>query len=204
MKTLPAELTAELIKEYHHLCHLFELKLTATVYYSDADVDIYYDGHWWYSKGIDFDAVRLSTSPKVDNISLGIDNVDKGFSGTVLAEEVRGKECNVWQAALNKNMGVIGVVKIFMGYIDAIEIDNRRANIQLYNHFIRWRLLTPRRVHAATCQWTFTGTECGGAGAWCDHSWERCLALGNTLNFGGFRWLPYLVDKQIWWGRSPT
>ena len=46
-----------------------------------------------------------------------------------------------------------------------------------------------------TCQYT-------GASTWCDQSWERCSTLGNDDNFGGFRWLPYLSGKNIWWGRT--
>ncbi len=36
---------------------------------------------------------------------------------------------------------------------------------------------------------------------WCDHSWERCVEMSNQKNFPGFRWLPYLEDKLIPWGR---
>lgn len=38
---------------------------------------------------------------------------------------------------------------------------------------------------------------------WCDHTWKRCAEMTNQKNFGGFRWLQYLEDKSIWWGRVP-
>lgn len=38
---------------------------------------------------------------------------------------------------------------------------------------------------------------------WCDHSWERCGQMSNQVNFPGFRWLQYLEDKELWWGRAP-
>jgi hypothetical protein len=67
-------------------------------------------------------------------------------------------------------------------------------------------MLTPRHIYGAECRATFKSTRCGyvGAETWCDHSWERCIALNNKINFRGLRWLPYLIDKQIWWGRAPT
>jgi len=40
-----------------------------------------------------------------------------------------------------------------------------------------------------------------GGETWCDRTYARCLVLGNTDNFGGFRWLPSIIDKEIWWGR---
>lgn len=205
MKGLPYELAVELAKEYHHQRHLFKLSFVSPLYFTDADIDIYYDSRWWYSRGIEFDAVKLSASPRIDNISFAIDNVDKTFTNIVLEQETRGKECIIYRIALDRNMNVIGSTILFLGYLDAIEIDKRRARFQVYNHFIRWKMLTPRRFHSATCQWTFKSTYCGygGGETWCDHSWERCVALGQKLNFSGFRWLPFLVEKQIWWGRIP-
>ena len=35
----------------------------------------------------------------------------------------------------------------------------------------------------------------------CDQSYDRCLTLSNTPQFGGFRWLTSLVDKKISWGK---
>lgn len=48
-------------------------------------------------------------------------------------------------------------------------------------------------------------TECAyiGSELWCDQSYERCLALGNTLNYGGFRFAPAMQEKQVWWGATP-
>ena len=37
---------------------------------------------------------------------------------------------------------------------------------------------------------------------WCDGSYDRCLLMDNTANFGGFRWLPALQDRKIWWGQK--
>lgn len=46
----------------------------------------------------------------------------------------------------------------------------------------------PTRLFDRICQWEFKGPECGYAGAEtsCDHTDERCVALGNFANFGGF------------------
>ena len=205
MKGLPAELTAELVKEYHAISHLFELSFATTYHWTDSDIDVYYDKTWWTSKGISFDAATFSASPKVDSIEFLIDNVDLAISTIVMAQEIRGKACTIYRVALDKNMTVLGSTKLFVGFVDSIEIDGKRARFSIYNHFIRWKMATPRRLHQATCAWTFKGASCTyqGAETWCDHSWERCVALGNSQNFGGFRWLPGLVDKQVWWGRSP-
>ena len=48
--------------------------------------------------------------------------------------------------------------------------------------------------------------EChyGGAQTWCDQTYERCKVLTNKDNFGGFRFLPYIMEKEIWWGGPNT
>jgi predicted metal-binding protein len=207
MKGLPVELTTELVKEYHAISHLFELSFSTVQRFTDADIDIYWGGQWWYDKGVNFDSATFSASPKVDSIQFEMDNVDLGVSTVIMTEEVRGKSCVIYQVALNKNMAVLGSTKLFVGFIDQIEIDGKKGRFTIYNHFIRWKMSTPRRIHQATCMWTFKGTQCGYAGAdtWCDHSWERCNAVtpNNKLNFGGFRWLPALAEKSIWWGKVP-
>jgi len=206
MKGLPAELTAELVKEYHAIFHLFELSFSTTLRITDADIDIYYDAHWWASKGVSFDSATFSASPKVDSIEFQMDNVDLSISNIIMNQEIRGKGCTIYRVALNKNMAVLGSTKLFVGFVDTVEIDGKRGRFTIYNHFIRWKMATPRRIHQATCMWTFKGAQCAYSGVetWCDHSWERCIALANKLNFGGFRWLPALIEKSIWWGRVPS
>jgi hypothetical protein len=66
-------------------------------------------------------------------------------------------------------------------------------------------------ANTAATNWsaTFTlyeVTECAyiGGSLWCDQSYERCVSLDNDENFGGFRFLPSLMEKDIWWGRVPA
>lgn len=205
MKSLPYELIQELAKQYNFIKHLFKFNFTNILRYTDADIDVYYNNYWWYAYGIEFDSIRSSATSEVDHITLRINNVDKSFSNLIQTEEIRGKEVDIYEVGLDSNMNVLGSVLIFMGYIDSIEADHKRAEIQIYNHFILWKMKVPKRYHSPNCQWIFKSSQCGYSGSetWCDHSWERCVELNNKLNFGGFRWLPSIVDKQIWWGSVP-
>lgn len=100
---------------------------------------------------------------------------------------------------------VLAVTTVFTGILDACRINHQRAVFEVYNPLIFWKRKTPRRIHQPSCPWPFKGSLCAYAGAetWCDQSFARCTALGNTINFGGFRYLPDLQDKQLWWGRKP-
>ena len=35
---------------------------------------------------------------------------------------------------------------------------------------------------------------------WCDFTPERCEALNNRLNYGGFKYMSELAIKEYWWG----
>jgi len=96
-------------------------------------------------------------------------------------------------------------ITIFEGEIDSWGLTESKVNITATNILSRWARRT-LSVHSSSCRWKkFKGTECGytGAQTWCDRSFSRCSALNNTSNFGGFRWLPSIVDKEIWWGKVP-
>ncbi len=209
MKSFPLDLSDELAKEECQICHLFVLELDSGTYrFTDYSMDIYDEGNWYYSRGIEFDGASSSISPKVDSMRSQMDDVDQFFSSIMMSEEIRNKQYTVYKAAINNNLQVVGKSFFFLGFINSgdLEEETNRASLDIYNHFIRWKLQTPRRQHEPNCRYTFKDSEtCKYAGSetWCDHSWERCIALGNNANNPAFRFLLSLQNKQIWWGRIP-
>lgn len=206
MRSLPAQLNTELLKEASFLTHLVEMHLSSTVYYTDLDVDVIYQGHTYLSWGLSFSAAEYSLTPQIDKISVEFDNVNGEFSAFALGEEVRGKKCVIRLAALSAPATILAASTKFAGVIDSCSIDHQRAKFEVYNPWLFWKRKTPRRIHQATCPWPFKSAglcQYTGSETWCDQSYDRCLALENMSNFGGFRFLPSLVNKQIWWGRSP-
>ncbi len=208
MRALPPSLSSELAKEAHYLRTLVEISLsTSTLYYTDADMDIYHNGKVYLSRGLAFDVANLSLLPKVDSLSVELDNVQLEMSSVMMNNEVRGRQFTVYRVALDQYLNVLATALLFLGQMDRISYDHQRCRIEVYNQFIKWQTPTPRRKHITTCAWTFRDSEtCRYAGAEtsCDKSWDSCATKFNTLNFGGFRWLTDLQDKQIWWGRVPS
>lgn len=211
MKTFPALYTTEFTKQNVISAYLFKLSLSTPRYWTSFDQDIYFDSRWWTRKNIKFDSAQLSIDAKVDSITIEIENIDKAISDILLAEDIAGKDIRIYHVFLDKlTIAPIGATtesnatKIFVGWLDRTEVDRRRARIRCYNHFILWQKLTPRRKYDVNCQWVFKGTECAYAGGetWCDRTWDRCVALSNKLNYGGFRHLGYLSGKEIMWGKT--
>lgn len=46
------------------------------------------------------------------------------------------------------------------------------------------------------------GCRYAAAETWCDKTPERCLALSNYANFGGFKYISELASGEIWWGQK--
>jgi len=99
---------------------------------------------------------------------------------------------------------IIAKQSLFYGLISDWEIREDAVWMEFTNELAFWSKKTLRKADSS-CPWEFGATECGYSGDqdWCDQSYERCKELGNTDNFGGFRFLPAIAEKDIWWGRSP-
>jgi len=205
-----------------------------TLKYTDADTPIYYNGLRYTPIRFSFPELTVDATMAVDQVNLDIDNADREISAVVLGQDVRNKiailyfgvrylgtglAASQWDSADQWEAGSVdswdtapmqfysyAVQEYFRGVISGWEIDgDTKVSMTISNEFILWNKKSLRE-HPSTCPWPFKGVECAyvGAGLTCDQSYERCQTYNNTVNFGGFRFLPSLVNKQIWWGKIPT
>jgi hypothetical protein len=66
-----------------------------------------------------------------------------------------------------------------------------------------WALAGSGGATWAEGNWYTVGTcRYSGVQTWCDRSWDRCNTLSNTLNFGGFKYLPGIIGRKVYWGQS--
>lgn len=210
MRTLPTNILQELAggeTQANYLVYLLDLFLSSgQVRLTNADVDIFHEGAWYRSRGLDFGAAEYSIGLASDSVDVEIDNTDLLVSQWVQLQEIRGRRYLHRLAVLDAQAQVMGTMVLFDGLIDSASVSRKRGRIKIHNLMIFWQRRIPRRDHSATCPWTFKAADTcryvGGLTS-CDKSWEQCGARGNTINFGGFRWLPSLQDRQIWWGRVP-
>lgn len=92
------------------------------------------------------------------------------------------------------------------GFVSSWELSSdNKAIISIKNEFVLWQKKA-LRIQQSSCPWPFRGLECGYSGSEmvCNKTFGKCLALGNNNNFGGFRFLPSIMEKEIWWGRNQT
>ena len=205
MKTISTAINAQLEAEQFVYCYTVEIRFGAgTVYYTDADRAVHYSDIRYSPIPISFADIAYAAALSVDQVTVEFGNANLTMSAYLLGEDARNRTIIISHAVLNSAGTCLGLTNLFQGIIGEWEITEDRATIRALNELVLWRK-RPLRTASATCPWVFKGTECGyaGAGAWCDQSFSRCAELANQANFGGFRFLPALMEKQLWWGRVP-
>ena len=175
--------------------------------FTDCDIPLAYDGDLYVPRDFSIKNISYSLSKFVDQMTLEIDNLDEELTSTFVAGTPQGSTVIVSVIVLDSDLSIISsaATTLFEGEIGPWGLDEEKISITVTNQFSRWNQKTLTR-HSASCRWkAFKGTECtySGAETWCDRTYSRCVALGNQANFGGFRWLPSIVDKDIWWGSVP-
>jgi len=206
MRTLDSDVITEL--ESSELTPFYVIKIGLEDFeqrYTDCDIPLKVSGEVYNPKGFSFEPARYSMNNIVDQLRVSIDNVDEVLKQVFVSETVQGTTIALKQVLLDSDRNVMsGEITLFEGEIDAWDLDETEVNITIASQFVQWAQQTLAR-HSASCRWKeFGGTECGysGGSSWCDRSYARCKMLENTDNFGGFRFLPSLMDKEVWWGRT--
>lgn len=210
MRSLPTQMLTELAggtDGTNAIAYLVDLFLPAeTVRLTDSDIDIRHEGVWYRSRSMAFGETGHAIGPTAESVTIEIDNVDLLVSGWLQGIEIRGRRWRQRLVALNAHAQVVGSMIVFDGIVDSGSADRRTGTLRITSHMIWWQRRIPRRDHAASCPWTYRDpVTCRytGAAPDCDKSWEQCQGRANSINFGGFRWLPALQQRQIWWGRVP-
>ena len=168
---------------------------------STLDIDIAVDGQIYTSTEFRVNPISYNLSMAVDKVRLDYANVDLSMSSILLNNSVKKRPCIIYLGAMD---GMTPVVEaVFYGIVQKWDADEKQAEIQIVNEFIFWNKKT-LRLPSDLCQWPFKSTECGytGLAVLCNGTYSRCTDLANTDNFGGFRFLPALEEKEIWWGQK--
>ena len=205
MISLPPELTAELSNEVSFTCYAIEIAYTTPIRYNNSDVDIFIEGNKFTAFPFNVTRIDLSAGMSVQNISIDFDNVSTALSAVVLNDDIRGTESRFYFVALDASINTIGYITLFVGYVAEISFDDTKISITFLDEMLRWRDKT-LNTHTPLCPWRFKDPNTckySGTETWCDKTYDRCTALGNTVHFGGFRYLPDITEKEIWWGRVP-
>ena len=172
-------------------------------YFTSLDIDIVHDGDLYQSSEFDVRPVNYGMNLAVDKIDLEFGNVDLTMSATLLNNTITGQPCIIYAGAVdNTDMSMV-IEEVFRGLASEWTLDEKKARISIVDEFIFWNKKSLRKPDAL-CAWEFKGTECGysGSATQCNRTYARCVVLGNSDSFGGFRFFPATEEKEVWWGKT--
>jgi len=156
----------------------------------------------YQSRGFEFDSINYTLSNVMDDCSIKIDNIDSVLTSIFVGGNVEEKTASVYVGVMSPSGGVLGTVLLFTGEVDSFEVTETEVRLVIGSIFTRWGHESYSQ-HPSSCRWkVLGGTECAYSGTetLCDRSYVRCTTLGNTANFGGFKWLPSIENKKFPWG----
>lgn len=191
--------------------YLFEFFFTETKRYTDTDLTVVWSGNTYDPVPISISGFDKSSINFAEVLTIKTQNVDRAIAAIILGERIQGKEAAIYASEWVAPGSFSNPTVVFKGQFDGVGIeegyDSADVSLEIKNEFVKWDMPVPRSTFAGTCQWKFKsdtpGCQYTGVASLCNKTWGRCEELANTARFRGFRWLPMLQDKEIWWGKNP-
>jgi len=207
MRALTPEIVAALRSGEIRPFLLYLMTIDGTDYaFTDCDIPLVSDSIRYEPRGIDGGVISYGGGQIVDQVNIELDNFDNYLTPAFVGGTPQGSSVSIDLALLDSDNSIISnPVTLFMGEVGQWDINTEGVlSVTITNQFAQWSQTT-LGLHSASCRYQiFKGDYCqySGAETHCDRTYTRCAALGNTANFGGYRWLPSIMDAQVWWGRE--
>jgi len=203
MRSWPSSFINELRAEVSRVFVLARFSFTSVYRVTDADRPLYYNGEEYTPLAMSVSDVTYTQESLLESVTLELDNASLEQVPRFNSEDVNGTQVIIYMQALNSSGSAIATVTLFVGYIDGWSLDETRVSVRLRSEASRFDQMTLPR-YTPSCRWVFKSSRCGysGGASWCDHSYTRCKALNNEINFMGFPELTDLETVDIWWGRQ--
>lgn len=195
MITLDTAVQTELEKNANFPVRLFEIGGSTVLRYTDADVDVFYNGKVYERRGVSYQKIQKSLGLDVDQYTITLDNLDDTLITWSVTNDQRGYTSSAFKGVsdgstnMNGQLLLIGdfTVLMFSGRNTGLKAD-REFEVTVSANLDFHRERAPRAVQDVTCRFRFKDANCGyiGAETTCNYTQARCKELGNFLRFGGF------------------
>ena len=99
----------------------FDITFSETLYFTDHDIFVNYDGNEYTPLAITFDSLTEDFSMSADRINITIDNVNSALSNTALANEWRNNRAVISRVVFTPPSETIGEDTYTYGYGDNLD-----------------------------------------------------------------------------------
>lgn len=200
MKILDPALKAELeSQEYIQTILLETIIRTTTLRYTSWSQAVLLEEYLYEAHGMRVKNIGYSSANIVDSVSVDLDDVDRTIFSLFGDDAIGDFPFKLRLAVLDHYGKVIGSVVVFTGSITQWDYVPGKISVVAASIFQQWNRMTTSKF-SGSCRWrVFKGIECrySGSGLSCDRTYSQCVAYNNDVNYGGFRWLPSMVNKRL-------
>ena len=199
MRNIHAGLLEGLASETYRPCVLLALDDGDEVLrYTTWTDNLEHSSNVYYPRGLDFSAIRYGTAGIVDNVSFKIDDTDRALYAFMAVQRPGQTSATVTLAVVDRYGTIIGATDVFIGSLSEWSYSPASLTCKVSSVFVQWANVSTK-VFSGSCRWAiFKGSECKYVGdeAECNRTYSQCELYSNTDNFGGFRWIQSLEDKD--------
>jgi len=115
----------------------------------------------YYAIGIGRSPIRMNMDNRVDECTVGIDNVNKEMSAFIANTEFRGRRLRILKVMLDALNSPANAATLFDGKMDAPSIDEHSLRVKVRSQLDTLTIMAPRRYYQSSCNWRFGSPECG-------------------------------------------
>ncbi|MFZ5785526.1 MAG: hypothetical protein ACOY3Y_03695 [Acidobacteriota bacterium] len=200
--TLPTGVASMVVTSRYRALHAVEIGFAAPLRIHDGPPGLNLSiGGNTYTPGIlEPGDVDLETA-NAGGARLRLSNLDNILSTKDLSEGIVGKSLVIYE--VYDDSGTWRVEEKFRGRVEGVLWAEDSAEIEADPRSPNTSGVIGRVTDRDRCDYVFKGTSgrCGYSGAetWCDHTYARCSALGNTARWGGVCRLAAYPGQKFQW-----
>lgn len=160
LEDIPSTILPELFKRSTTVlnAYVFSIDALDDYKYVSNNADIFYGGKYT-ALAIKRSPIKSEEGTILQELEIGIDNVDLNFRTMVMDGKFDNKLCKIYSLFLNSNNDVLGRVLRMQGYMDAPKGDQHWLTVTIRPFPLLEREF-PRRIFQLQCNWTFCDTYC--------------------------------------------
>ena len=202
MKTLPPALLSAFGSQQYIPTLLVDLDISIHKFrFTTWSTSIYYNSTLYIPRGFELVGLPTTAGEVATRISLVFDDVDRALNSTIRKFGTKEDPVLLYVASLTNIGKVDGTAyNFFKGVIDNWDNDPKTLSLDGVVKIGKQLNRSTTAKFSPPCRWRqFKGTECqySGPESECERSYDKCKSLSNTVNFGGQRFVPSLVNRRI-------
>lgn len=200
MRYIPAVFDNEIRKQEYSQALLISIEIAGSALnFTTWNVPILHNSSLYFPRAFKIGPVSYSDTKIVSDVNVDIDDVDRGLFASFGENDAAKYPFELTWVVVDKFSREVSSLVIFVGYTDQWNYEPGKLSLVAVSFLNQWTRETTSR-YSGSCRWRiFKGIECKyvGPATTCDRTYDQCEVFGNQDNFGGFRWLPSMINKKI-------